>query len=161
MNSATAASLKSYLVSDRRTSSNGTIGISFCRHAPVILALQEIRVLQDLRASVATSRLQAAVGQASANRLFILSAVSDVRRTGSCGNQVCEAGERFSVQGPVGMHKNLFITLQPMQKCAFTDRQNAPRRALSAKTCSKAAYHCWTHNLAMCSASKLTVLSNV
>ncbi|KAK9815540.1 hypothetical protein WJX72_005402 [[Myrmecia] bisecta] len=50
--------------------------------------------LQDLRTSLATERLQAAVGQASTNQLFILTALPLVERAAICGNQVCEAGER-------------------------------------------------------------------
>ena len=60
-------------------------------------------MLQDLRASLATSRLQDAVGEASDNRLFILSSIKGVRRSSLCGNQVCEAGERYSIQGPTGL----------------------------------------------------------
>lgn len=49
---------------------------------------------QDLRAAAATRHLQDAIGQGSANQLFVLLGVSLVERSAICGNQVCEAGER-------------------------------------------------------------------
>ena len=49
---------------------------------------------QDLRAAAATRHLQDAIGQGSANQLFVLVSVSLVERSAICGNQVCEAGER-------------------------------------------------------------------
>ena len=50
--------------------------------------------LQDLRAALATRRLQDAVGQTASNQLFILQAPTTVARVSVCGNQVCEHGER-------------------------------------------------------------------
>ena len=58
--------------------------------------------LQDLRASLATRRLQDAVGEASANTLFILAASPQIQRKALCGNQVCEAGERYAPPGTTG-----------------------------------------------------------
>lgn len=49
---------------------------------------------QDLRAALATRRLQDASGQASPNQLLVLLDTPLVERTAICGNQVCESGER-------------------------------------------------------------------
>ncbi len=53
-----------------------------------------LTLLQDLRASIATSNLQKATGKSAANQLFVLQNATLVEREAICGNLVCEAGER-------------------------------------------------------------------